>query len=369
MNQNKKNKNDYCIIMAGGIGSRFWPLSRTKKPKQFLDILGSGKTFIRHAYERFARIIPSKNFLVVTGLDYKELVLAEIPEIDETQVLCEPMRRNTAPCIAYATYKLLKNNPEARVVVTPSDHVIFNETKFLEVMLNGLAYAGDNDALVTVGLRPSRPETGYGYIQVEKAVAPDCNDTICKVKTFTEKPDVETAKIFLESGEFYWNSGIFIWSLSSIAKALAAYLPDVAEIFAKGVERYDTPAEERFIFEAYTQCPNISIDYGLMEKADNVFVFAADFGWSDLGTWNSLYLQLAKTNEGNALIGDNVYLTKVKDCLIDTVKQDKLIVVKGLTNYLVIDTEDVLMICPRENEDCIKQTVSDVLADKGKDFL
>ncbi|MDR3245060.1 MAG: mannose-1-phosphate guanylyltransferase [Prevotellaceae bacterium] len=363
------NNNDYCIIMAGGIGSRFWPLSRTKKPKQFLDILGVGKTFIRQTYERFARIIPAQNFLVVTGVDYKELVFSEIPELDENQVLCEPMRRNTAPCIAYATYKLLKKNPEARIIVTPSDHVIFNETKFLEVMLNGLAYADKNDALVTVGLKPTRPETGYGYIQIEKTDAPGCKDAVCKVRTFTEKPNTETAKLFLESGEFYWNSGIFIWSLDSIKNALATYLPDIAEVFAKGIEHYDTASEENFIFNAYSQCYNISIDYGVMEKAENVFVFAADFGWSDVGTWNSLYLQLDKSEEGNAVKNAKTYLTDVSNSMINTSNPDKLVVVKGLDNYLIVDTADVLMICPRDNEECIKQIISDVLADKGVDFI
>jgi mannose-1-phosphate guanylyltransferase len=355
--------------MAGGIGSRFWPLSRTKKPKQFLDILGVGNTFIRQTYERFARIIPVQNFLVVTGVDYKHLVLEEIPEIEESQVLCEPMRRNTAPCIAYATYRLLKKNPDAKVVVTPSDHVIFNDTKFLEVMLNGLAYAESNDALVTVGLKPTRPETGYGYIQIEKNDAPGCKDTVCKVRTFTEKPDLDTAKLFVESGEFYWNSGIFIWTLKSIQKALSVHLPDIADIFSKGADRYDTPAEEQFIFEAYSQCYNISIDYGVMEKAENVFVFAADFGWSDVGTWNSLYLQLDKDENQNAVQNAKTYLSDVSYSMINSASRDKLIVIKGLDNYLIVDTEDVLMICPRDNEDVIKQTIADVLAGNGTDFI
>jgi mannose-1-phosphate guanylyltransferase len=355
--------------MAGGIGSRFWPLSRTKKPKQFLDILGVGKTFIRQTYERFARIIPAQNFFVVTGTDYKSLVLEEIPEINENQILCEPMRRNTAPCIAYATYKLLKKNPDAKVVVTPSDHIIFNDTKFLEVMLNGLAYAESNDALVTVGLKPTRPETGYGYIQIEKNDAPGCKDTVCKVRTFTEKPDVDTAKLFVDSGEFYWNSGIFIWSLESVQKALLAHLPDIADMFAKGMDKYDTPEEEHFIFETYSQCYNISVDYGVMEKAENVFVFAADFGWSDVGTWNSLYLQLDKDEDGNAIKNAKTYLSDVSNSMIDSDNRAKLIVVNGLDNYLVVDTNDVLMICPRNNEDIIKQTISDVLAGSGVEFI
>jgi mannose-1-phosphate guanylyltransferase len=355
--------------MAGGIGSRFWPLSRTKKPKQFLDILDTGKTFIRQTYERFARIIPSQNFLVVTGVDYKQLVMDEIPEIGESQVLCEPMRRNTAPCIAYATYKLLKKNPNAKVVVTPSDHVIFDETNFLEVMLNALDYAKNNDALVTVGLKPTRPETGYGYIQIEKTDAPVCKNTVCKVRTFTEKPDVSTAKLFMESGEFYWNSGIFIWSLESVKKALSQYLPDIADIFSKGTDKYDTSMEEHFIFEAYSQCYNISIDYGVMEKAENVFVFAADFGWSDVGTWNSLYLQLDKDENENAVQRARTCLSDVSNSMINSDGQNKLIIVKGLDNYLIVDTKDVLLICPRDNEAIIKQTVAEALAGNGVAFI
>jgi mannose-1-phosphate guanylyltransferase len=354
--------------MAGGIGSRFWPLSRTKKPKQFLDIMDVGKTFIRQTYERFSRIIPDCNFLVVTGADYKQLVLDEIPELDESQVLCEPMRRNTAPCIAYATYRLLKQNPDAKVIVTPADHVIFNDNLFLEVMRDCLVYAENNDALVTVGLNPTRPETGYGYIQIEKDGASGCKNTVCKVRTFTEKPDLDTAKLFMESGEFYWNSGIFIWTLNSIRKALSVYLPDIAEIFAKGMDKYNTPAEEQFIFEAYSQCYNISIDYGVMEKADNVFVFAADFGWSDVGTWNSLYLQSDRDDRGNVVKNTNNCLSDVSNSMISSTNRNKLIVVKGLDNYLVVDTNDVLMICPRDNEEGIKQTISEVLAKNGVEF-
>jgi mannose-1-phosphate guanylyltransferase len=354
--------------MAGGIGSRFWPLSRTKKPKQFLDILNVGKTFIRQTYERFAKIIPTENFLVVTGVDYKKLVMDDIPELNESQVLCEPMRRNTAPCIAYATYKLLKKNPNAKVIVTPSDHVIIDEKNFCEVMINGLKYAQNNDALVTVGLKPTRAETGYGYIQIEKIDAPGCQDAICKVKTFTEKPDAATAKVFVDSGEFYWNSGIFIWSLEAIKKALSLHLPDIANIFSEGMDKYDTPEEQDFIFEAYSQCYNISIDYGVMEKAENVFVFAADFGWSDVGTWDSLYLQLEKDENENAVQNKKNYLSDVSKSMINSTNTNKLIIVKGLDNFLIVDTSDVLLICPRNNENIIKQTIAEILAENGVDF-
>lgn len=362
------NKNDYCIIMAGGIGSRFWPLSRNSRPKQFLDILGTGKTFIQQTYERFSRIIPSENFLVVTGNDYKDLVLEQIPELSAAQVLCEPMRRNTAPCVAYATYKLHSKNPKARVVVTPADHAISNEIAFLEVIRNGIEYAGDNKALVTIGLKPSRPETGYGYIQINKHEKKLCRDSICKVKTFTEKPNLETAKLFIESGEFYWNSGIFIWSIASIKQAIELHLPEIAELFAQGLDKYDTPAENSFIADTYSQCPNISVDYGIMEKAENVYVFGADFGWSDVGTWNSLYHQTDKDNNLNAVKGEPVFLREVTNCTINSSSSSKLIVVNELDGYMIVDTEDVLMICPRDNEDSIKQLIADALAEKGSEF-
>lgn len=359
--------NSYCIIMAGGIGSRFWPLSRNSKPKQFLDILGTGKTFIRQTYERYAKIIPAENFLVVTGVDYKQLVIEQIPELKDEQILCEPMRRNTAPCIAYATYKLLQKAPNATVVVAPADHLILNETGFLEVVINSLNFARENEALVTIGLKPLRPETGYGYIQVNREDKELCSGSICKVKTFTEKPDIETAKMFVSSGEFYWNSGIFIWNIQSIRQALEENLPDVAATFAAGATVYNTPQEEQFIFEAYSQCRNISVDYGVMEKAKNVFVFGADFGWSDVGTWNSLYHQLPKDDNGNASNVKDKVLRNVNNTLVEVVGE-KLVVASGLDNFLVVDTDDVLLICPRNNEEALKQLIADVIIEGGSNF-
>jgi mannose-1-phosphate guanylyltransferase len=278
------------------------------------------------------------------------------------------MRRNTAPCVAYATYKLFKKNPNARVVVTPADHAISNEIAFLEVIRNGLEFAGINESLVTIGLRPLRPETGYGYIQINKNEKNLCRDSICKVKTFTEKPNMETAVLFVQSGEFYWNSGIFIWSVSSIKKALETHLREVAELFAQGISEYDTSGEAVFIQDTYSKCPNISIDYGIMEKADNVYVFGADFGWSDVGTWNSLYHQLEKDTENNAVKGKPVFLRNVTNCMINSSSESKLLVIKDLDNFMVVDTDDVLMICPRDEENLIKQFVTDVLAESGKDF-
>ena len=359
------NNNRYCVIMAGGAGSRFWPLSRNGYPKQFLDILGIGRTFIQQTYDRFARIIPKENFLVVTGVEYRDIVLAQLPDLVADQVLCEPMRRNTAPCIAYATYRLNEKNPDAQVVVTPADHLITNEKTFLEVVLGSLKFADSNDALVTIGLKPLRPETGYGYIQINNKDRDLCPDSICKVKTFTEKPDFDTALLFMASGEFYWNSGIFIWNQKSITKSLEKYLPDLAGLFEKGKNSFYTPDEDSFIADTYSLCPNISIDYGLMEKASNVYVFRADFGWSDIGTWNSLYHQSDKDKDGNVLKG-NIYADKIRNCMINSGK--KLVVVKGLDDFLVVDTDDVLMICPRENEDNIKQLILDAVLSKGQEF-
>ena len=367
LKSNIMQNNSYCIIMAGGIGSRFWPLSRKSKPKQFLDILGTGKTFIRQTFERYANIIPTENFLVVTSTDFKNLVLEQIPELDENQILCEPIRRNTAPCIAYATYKLMQKNPDATVIVAPSDHLIMNETSFLEVVINSLNFAKNHMALVTIGLKPSRPETAYGYIQINQEEKELCSGSICKVKTFTEKPDLETAKIFLNSGEFYWNSGIFIWSLQAIKQALETNLPDIASIFATGMDVYNTPYEAKFIEDAYSQCHNISIDYGVMEKAQNVFVFGADFGWSDVGTWSSLYHQLEKDENNNAIQGQHIVLNDTKDCLI-RMNGNKLLVASNLENYLVVDTDDILLICPCDNEQNIKQLIVDAFIAKGNDF-
>lgn len=337
--------------MAGGIGSRFWPLSRIEKPKQFVDALGIGKTFIQMTYERFARFIPKENFLVLTGESYKGLVLEQIPILKPEQVLTEPMRRNTAPCIAYATYKLYQQNPEATVVVTPSDHYIGDEDTFEKIIRQDIAYARQQDALVTVGITPSFPATGYGYIQVE-----DKAKAVSKVMAFKEKPNLEKAREFLLDGNFVWNSGMFIWSVRSIKKALEIYLPDVASVFAS-VDCYNTADEQNAINNAFAASPSISIDYGVMEKADNVYVSCAEFGWSDIGTWGSLYQHLDKDARDNVLSGNKFYLQGTKGCLLKTTSPDKQVVIDGLTDYLVVDTDDVLMICPREDEEKIKKLI------------
>lgn len=360
--------NTYCIIMAGGIGSRFWPLSRNAKPKQFLDILGSGKTLIQQTYERFSNFIPAENFIVVTSVQYKDLVLNQIPQLKESQVLLEPLRRNTAPCLAYATYKIKTVNPDANLIVAPSDHLILKEEEFIRQIKNGIEFIKKNNALLTLGIKPNRPETGYGYIQVKKKEDFDTLDNLYKVKTFTEKPDIEMAKIFVESGEFFWNSGIFIWSLSSILAAFETHLNEVSSLFAKGIKWYNTEDEVNFIAKTYSECKGISIDYGIMEKAQNVYVLTADFGWSDLGTWGSLYENKEKDEDGNVINGDNVLTYDTKNCIVN-LSDEKLAVLHGLDGYIVAESNDTLMICKKEDEQQIKQFVTDVRIKKDESLV
>lgn len=346
--------------MAGGIGSRFWPVSRNSHPKQFLDILGVGKSFLQQTFDRFARIIPKENILVVTSSQYRDLVIEQLPEIPLENILLEPFRRNTAPCIAYATYKLLLKNPNASVVVSPSDHLIINEELFLETISNALDFADENDYLMTLGITPSRPETGYGYIQAVKNKHLDIKGHIVyEVKTFTEKPNAELAKVFVESGEFLWNSGIFIWNLKTIKGELELLQPTISSLFAKGEGVYYTPEEDEFISRVYDECTGISIDYGVMEKTDKAIVYPANFGWSDLGTWESLYAQAEKDSNSNMLRADAMLTGDLKNSIIISEEKDKLVVVKGCDNLMVINTDDVLMICPRE-EATFKSIIADI---------
>jgi len=354
-----ENSNNYCVIMAGGIGSRFWPLSTAEKPKQFLDILGIGRTLLQLTYDRFSRIIPPENFIVVTSANYKEIVLSQLPALTGSQVLSEPLRRNTAPCIAYATYKILSKCPDANVIVAPSDHLILKEDYFLEEIKNGLRYVSGQDVLLTLGLQPNRPETGYGYIQVAEKAEFEQKDNLFKVKTFTEKPDRKMAELFLETGEFYWNSGIFIWSAKAILKAFVQYLPEVNALFEYGKKLLNTPDEIHYINKVYSECPNISIDYGVMEKADNVYVLCADFGWSDLGTWGSLYENHKKDKAANAVSGNKVSLYDTSECIIN-MPDDKIVVIQGLKDFIVVESGKTLLICKKEDEQQIRQFVADV---------
>jgi mannose-1-phosphate guanylyltransferase len=365
-----KSKHNYCVIMAGGIGARFWPMSRTSHPKQFIDILGTGETLIQQTYKRFRRICPKENIYIVTNEIYKKLVHTQLPELPVEQILQEPSRRNTAPCIAYANYCILERDPDARIVVAPSDHIILKEDVFIHNIESALEAATENPWLLTLGIRPSRPDTGYGYIQYVDGmdhVYPR-EEHIKKVKTFTEKPNHELAVKFLECGDGLWNSGIFIWSLKSIMQAFELYLPDVDSLFKKGIGKYGTKEEKPFIAQTYAMCKSISIDYGVMEAADNVYVLAADFGWSDLGTWGSLYDNRPKDDNGNTVVGKNVLIYDSTNCIVNMPK-DKVVVLEGLTDYIVVESENVLLVCRKKDEQQIRQFVNDVLLEKGEKYI
>lgn len=355
--------------MAGGIGSRFWPLSRESKPKQFLDILETGKTFLRATFERFLPMIPVGNFLVVTNARYKDLVLEQLPELHADQVLCEPVGRNTAPCIAYAAFRLNATDPGSTMIVTPSDHSIDNEPLFRKVMEECADFIGESDKMMTIGIRPDHPNTGYGYIQVEPGhISNDSSaEGICKVKTFTEKPDLEMAKTFIETGEFFWNSGIFLWKTQTILHAFETLLPDMYALFSSISADYATPREEAGIRRIYPECKKVSIDIGIMEKADNVWVHCTGFGWSDIGTWNALYQHSGKDAEGN-LHPDKSVLANTKNCIIKA-PEGKLVVIDGLEDYIVVEKDNVLMICPRANEQKIKAYMDEANFKYGEEFI
>jgi len=336
--------------MAGGIGSRFWPLSKDNYPKQFLDILGTGKSFIRSTYERFSPVIPDENFLVVTNKAYKQLVLEHLPMLRPDQVLCEPARRNTAPCIAYAAYHIQSQCKNANIVVTPADHLVTNETEFQRIIRLGFDFLAKNpNALMTIGIKPSRPETGYGYIQVPTQ---DVLPEVVKVEMFKEKPDYETAVKFVAEGNYFWNSGIFLWTLDGIMQAFKQYLPEMVEVFEKGIYKFGTPEEQDFINDHFVDCPNISIDYGVMEKSPNTFTIPADFGWSDIGTWGSLFTHARKDEDGNALRGKVVSVDN-KNTIIN-IEDGTEAVVEGLEDYLVAYRDHSLLVCRLKDEQQIK---------------
>ncbi len=355
--------------MAGGSGSRFWPLSKNDKPKQFLDILGVGKTLLQQTFERFSKICPIENIMVITNKIYKDIVIEQLPQIKSDNVLLESFKRNTAPCIAYANNKLLTQNEDANVIVTPADHLIINDLEFNKTVNKALFFASKNDALLTLGIKPNRIETGYGYIQINNSNNVSAKDlSITKVKTFTEKPDYEMAEIFFKSGEFLWNSGIFIWTLKSINKAFDKYLPDVNDLFKQCAGKYKTNAEQECIDKTYAECRNISLDYGIMEQADNVYVLCADFGWSDLGTWGSLFENSIQNSDKNVVCLDNTLCYDTTNSIVK-VPKDKIAVIQGLDSYIVVQTEDSLLICKKENEQQIRQFVNDVKSKYGKKFI
>ena len=358
------NNHRYCVIMCGGIGSRFWPYSRTDRPKQFIDFLGTGRTLLQMSYDRILPIVPKENVLIVTNAQYAPLVKEQLPDLQDDQILLEPARRNTAPCIAWAAWHIAARDPEASMIVTPSDHLITREKEFEASIIKGFEFVENNNALLTLGITPVRPETGYGYIQI----GDEAEEGIRKVKTFTEKPNLELAKVFLNTGEFFWNSGIFLWKASTIKEAFHKHASNIAAQFELGAEMFGTPKETDFINEHFPACVSISIDYAIMEKSSNVYVECVTFGWNDLGTWSALYDNSPKNIDHNVAQNCNV-LAYNSTGNIFAVEGEKLIVVDGLKDYIIADAGDVLLICPKSEEQRIKQMVNDAKMKYGEKFL
>jgi len=372
-----KKENNYCVIMAGGVGSRFWPFSREEKPKQFLDFFGTGRSLLQMTIDRFRPIVPVENMFIVTNIAYKHLILEQVPDIKESQILCEPARRNTAPCIAYATAHIRAlclrragltaanqdwTRPEmkANIVVAASDHLILEEEKFRQAILKAFDFVSEDNAICTLGMQPTRPETGYGYIQyINERSQSELNDGIYPVKTFTEKPNLEMAKVFLQSGDFLWNSGIFIWNLQTISEAFRYLLPEVADRFREGELLMGTDKEEDFIEEMFPKCPNISIDYGIMEKANNVYVMPSSFGWSDLGTWGSLYELSEKDEDGNVSLHSEAHFHEAKGNIV-VLEPGKKAIVQGVEDMIIVEEKGALLVCKKAEEQRIKQFVSEL---------
>ena len=354
--------------MAGGVGSRFWPMSRSSHPKQFLDILGTGQTLLQQTYKRFSKVCPKENIFIVIHESYRELIFEQIKGISGSNIISEPARKNTAPCVAYASYKIASLNPDARIVVAPSDHLILKESTFVKAINSCFKKAGSEDCLVTLGIKPTRPDTGYGYIQFKESEAKESDNRIKRVKTFTEKPDLEMAKFFLKSGDFLWNSGIFIWSAKSIVAAFEKHVPEIHELFNSDRSKYNSPEEAEYVKGIYSNCKNISIDYAVLEKADNVYVRSSAIGWSDLGTWGSLFGHIEKDGSQNAIVGKNVMMYESSGCIVN-VPKEKLVVLQGLEDYIVVEWDNILLICKKENEQQIKTFVNDVKVMKGDKFI
>jgi len=361
-------KNRYCVIMAGGVGTRFWPMSRTAHPKQFIDVLGTGRTLLQATYDRALKFCKPANIYVVTNESYRTLVADQLPDLPEENILCEPVRKNTAPCVAFAAWKIHAKDPDAVMVVAPSDHLITKEDTFTKAIMSCMKKASETDSLITLGLKPTRPDTGYGYIQFIESDREEKDKRIKKVKTFTEKPDHEMAEFFMRSGDFLWNAGIFIWSAKSIIKAFHDHAPDMAQIFNEGNEKWNTIWEEEFIRDAYGRCKNISIDYAVMEKAANVYVRSSILGWSDLGTWGSLFTHIKKDDHANAIVGKNVMMYKSKGCVVH-VPKEKLVVIEGLEDYIIVESDNILLICKKQDEQQIRTFVNDVKVEKGDKYV
>lgn len=358
-------KNNYVAIMAGGIGSRFWPISRVEYPKQFLDILHTGRTLIQATFDRFAQFIPEENIFIITSFQYKEIVEKQLPSLNVENIVCEPSRKNTASCIAYISYKLQQLNPNSNLICAPADHLILDETSFIKICLEALEFTEKNSALLTLGIKPFQPNTGYGYIQYDQH---SVSDNIFKVKTFTEKPDLDLAMTFIASGDFLWNAGIFVWQTKNIISAFEKYLPEIHELFGGAKKVMNTDKEKEAIDLIYPLCINTSIDYGILEKADNVYVIPSSFGWSDLGTWGSAYENLEKDYNDNAVAGDNIILFDSSKNIIHA-NGNKLILLQGLDDFIVVDTEDALLICKKEKEQNIKEYLTEIKMNKGDRYL
>ncbi len=356
-------KNYYAIIMAGGVGSRFWPVSTQKFPKQFHDMLGTGQSLIQRTFERINELVPSNNILIATNANYEKLVLQQLPQLNNRQLLLEPVMRNTAPCVLYAALKIYAQNPDAVILVAPSDHWIKDEGEFLRNIQTSFKACSEKDILMTLGIQPDHPNTGYGYIQYEKGTS-----EIKKVKNFTEKPNLETAKEFINSGDYLWNAGIFIWSAKSIIAAFKQHLPEMVAVLDDGNNVYNSDFEDDFIKNNYQKCENISIDFAIMEQAQNVHVLPVDFGWNDLGTWGSLYSKLKKDEAENAVVGANVIFRDAKGNMIKT-ESGKRVVIQGLEDFIVVEKKDVIMICPRKDDQDIKQIMREAKELFGKKYV
>lgn len=349
-----ERSNNHLVIMAGGVGSRFWPMSTVERPKQFIDILGTGRTMIQMVFDRFKGVVESQNMWVVTNKCYREQVLQQLPDIPESHILCEPCRRNTAPCIAYVSWRIKKESPKANIVVAPSDHLVVDTGEFKRVVSNCLDFTSGTDAIVTLGMKATRPETGYGYIQADLSLPSPRNREIYRVDQFHEKPKLEQAEVYLKEKNYFWNAGIFIWNVATIVNAFRVYQPNIAKVFDRIRPMLGTKDEQRIIDEIYPQCENISVDYAIMEKADEIFVCPSDFGWSDLGTWGSLLMQTPKDVYGNATIGQNIQLYESHNCIVHTL-EEKRVVIEGLDGYIVAEDNDSLLICKLSEEQRIRQ--------------
>ena len=347
-----ENRN-HLVIMAGGIGSRFWPMSTTEKPKQFVDVLGCGKTLIQLTAERFAGIVPMENVWIVTSANYIDMVREQLPDVPAENILSEPCRRNTAPCICYVSWRIKSKYPKANIVVSPSDHIVLDTNEFQRVVTSALKFVSESDAIVTLGMKPTRPETGYGYIQADLSMPCARNREIYRVDQFREKPDLETAKKYIAQNNFFWNAGIFVWNVSTITNAFRIYAPKISAIFERLLPYYGTDKEQALIDEWFPQCESISVDYAIMENAEEIYCFPASFGWSDLGTWGSLLENSPRDKQGNALIGDNIKMFNSRNCIVHTT-EERRVVVEGLNGYIVAEKDGTLLICRLENEQSIK---------------